>query len=413
MATNIVSLVMQFITPDMVAKIANALGLDRMIAQKAIGGAVPAILSGLAGVASAPGGSRLLSNAMSQQGGMLESITSMIGGSGQKAFAENGSNMLSGLFGGSTTDALAQSIGSFAGIGPAVSKSLVGMLGPVVLGALGQHQRSSGLDASGLASMLSSQKDQIIAAIPGGLADQLGVGGVLDRLTGGLQSGTAAASAAVGRMGSAADRTVAGASQAAYAMGDTAARAAQSTASSRWPLWVIGILALGAIAWFLFADWGGSEKVAEATPPAPAQVGTQPPATQPTTTLAGKGDRLMETANVALTNPNLTVGGVNLTNQVNASVTGLKSALGGITDATSAQAALPKLQDAITKLDEVKSLSTKLPPEGKTALAKLIAAAMPTVNQMCDRVLAMPGVSTIAKPTIDDLRGRLDTMARA
>ena len=41
MATNLVSAVMQFLTPDMIAKIASALGIDRSIAQKAIGGAVP------------------------------------------------------------------------------------------------------------------------------------------------------------------------------------------------------------------------------------------------------------------------------------------------------------------------------------------------------------------------------------
>ena len=40
MATNLVSVVMQFLTPDMIAKIASALGLDRSLAQKAIGGAI-------------------------------------------------------------------------------------------------------------------------------------------------------------------------------------------------------------------------------------------------------------------------------------------------------------------------------------------------------------------------------------
>ena len=49
MATNLVSAVMQFLTPDMIAKIASALGIDRSIAQKAIGGAVPALLSALTG----------------------------------------------------------------------------------------------------------------------------------------------------------------------------------------------------------------------------------------------------------------------------------------------------------------------------------------------------------------------------
>jgi hypothetical protein len=87
--------------------------------------------------------------------------------------------------------------------------------------------------------------------------------------------------------------------------------------------------------------------------------------------------------------------------------------LPGITDAASAQAALPKLQEATTQLNEVSNLATRLTPEGRSALAKLTAAAMPTINQMCDKVLATPGVEGIAKPAIDQLRGRLDTLSRA
>jgi hypothetical protein len=104
---------------------------------------------------------------------------------------------------------------------------------------------------------------------------------------------------------------------------------------------------------------------------------------------------------------------VNLANQVNSSVGTLRSILPTITDAASAQAALPKLREATTQLNEVGNLATKLSPEGKSALAKLIAAAMPTINQMCDKVLATPAMGDIVKPTIDELRGRLDTLARA
>jgi hypothetical protein len=38
---------------------------------------------------------------------------------------------------------------------------------------------------------------------------------------------------------------------------------------------------------------------------------------------------------------------------------------------------------------------------------------MPAINQMCDKVLATPAVGDIAKPTIDELRGRLQTLSRA
>ena len=109
----------------------------------------------------------------------------------------------------------------------------------------------------------------------------------------------------------------------------------------------------------------------------------------------------------------LTINGVNLANQATSSIGAVSSVLPTITDAASAQAALPKLRQATAQLDEVSSLAAKLSPERKSALAKLIAAATPAINQMCDKVLATPGVGDIAKPAIDELRGRLDTLTRA
>jgi hypothetical protein len=384
MAANLVSVVMQFLTPDMIAKIASALGLDRTVAQKAIGGVVPALLASLADVASTPTGARQVANTLAQQQpGSLESLKGLIGSSGQNNLAETGSNMLSGLFGGGALDTMAQSIGKFAGLDGGSSKSLLGMLGPVVLGALGQQQRSAGLDAGGLASLLASQKDQIAAAIPPGLADQLSAAGLIDRTAGGLRSGAAAASAAGSRIAGASERTMAGASQ--------AASATTSVAASQWPYWLAGLAVLGGLVWYALGRPGG-DTVAEMQRPA---------ATQPAT------------GTVGMAPSDLTIGGVNLTNQVNSSVGTLRSVLPTITDAASAQAALPKLHEATAQLNEVSTLATKLTPEGKSALARLIATATPAINQMCDKVLATPGVGDIAKPAIDELRGKLDTLSRA
>src|SRR5271168_3546824 len=156
MAASLISIVMQLLTPDMIAKIASALGLDRSVAQKAIGGAVPALLAGLADVASTPNGGRQLGNTLAQQQpGSLESLKSLIGGSGQNTLAETGSSMLAGLFGGGTLDMMAQTIGKFAGVGEGSSKSLLGMLGPVVLATLGQQQRGPGCERARVASRLA------------------------------------------------------------------------------------------------------------------------------------------------------------------------------------------------------------------------------------------------------------------
>src|SRR4029077_15577867 len=286
MAANLVSVVMQFLTPHMIAKIASALGLDRSVAQKAIGGAVPALLAGLADLASTPNGARQLSTLTQQQSGSLDSLKSFIGGSGQNTLAETGSSMLSGLFGGGALDTIAQSIGKFAGVDEGSSKSLLGVLGPGVLGALGQTQRSAGLDASGLASLLASQKDQIAAAIPAGLADQLSAAGLIAKASGRVRNGAAAVSAAGSRIASAADRNIAGASQ--------AASAATRAASTQWPIWLAALALLGGLAWFTLGRQG-NEKVAEAPRPAP---------TQPATT-----------GTVGIAPAYLTIGGVNLANQ--------------------------------------------------------------------------------------------------
>lgn len=384
MATNLVSAVMQFLTPDMIAKIASVLGVDRSVAQKAISGAIPALLASFADVASTPNGARQLSNTLTQQSASIESLTKLVGGAGQNLLAETGSSMLSGLFGGGTLDTMAQTIGKFAGIGEGTSKSMLGMLGPVVLSALGQHQRSSGLDASGLASLLTSQKDQIAAAIPSGLADQLSAAGLIDAATGSLRSGAAAASAAGSRIAETSERT-------AYRAGQAASAAARTTAASQWPYWLIAAVVLGGLAWYALGR-PGEDKVAQAPPPpvtrtAPGTVGLAP--------------------------TDLTVGGMNLANQINASVGSLRTLLPGITDAASASAALPKLKEATAQLNEVSSRAAQLSPEGKSALAKLIVAATPAINQMCDKVLATPGAGDIAKPAIDELRGKLDALARS
>ena len=67
MTDNIVSTISRFLTPELIGKMASATGLDRSIAQKATAAAVPAILSGLAGVAGKPGGARQLANAVAEQ----------------------------------------------------------------------------------------------------------------------------------------------------------------------------------------------------------------------------------------------------------------------------------------------------------------------------------------------------------
>ena len=389
MAANLTSVVMQFLTPEIIEKIASFLGLDRAATQKAAGGAVPALLAGLSDLVATPAGTSQLSRLLSQQQGGLPA--DLLRNTGPQGLADTGANMLSGLFGGRTMDAMAQAVGKFAGTGDSGGKALLGVLGPIVLGALGQQQRSAGLDANGLASLLRSQKDQITAAIPSGLADQLGAAGLIDRAESGLRSGAAAASAGASRMESASRQ--AGTSAANSLAGRTA----------QLPYVLAAAVILAGIAWYAF-ERRGQETVAEL--PANTQPArTQPASTQPTSTQPAS-----ET--VGLAPANLTVDGVNLASQLNSSINTLKSALPGMTDAAAAQAALPKINEAVAQLNDLRARVEKLSPDGRSAFAKLIVLVTPSVNEMCDKVMATPGVGPVAKPAIDDLKAKMDSLSR-
>jgi len=373
MAVKLNSIVTQLMTPDVIAQIASFLGIDRSAAQKAAGATIPTILASVVDLVGTPAGANQLSKLLSQQQG---NPIDLLRNTGAQNLAQMGSSMLSGLFGDRTMGTMAQAIGRFAGTGDSGGKSLLSMVGPLVLGALGQQQRDAGLDANGLASLLRSQKDQIMAAIPPGLADHLSAAGLIDKAGAGVRSGMGTAAAAGNWAASASERAATGAGQAASA----AARA-------QWPYWLAALVILGGLGWYTLQH------------PTEQTVADSTTVTRPST------------GTVGMAPADLTVDGVNLANQFNSSVGTLKTALPTITDGASAQAALPKINDAITQLDGITARAAKLSPEARSTLAKLIVAATPAINQMCDTVLTTPA-GTVAKPAIDNLRAKLDALAK-
>ena len=169
MATNLVSLAMQFLTPDMVGRIATALGFDRNKVQSAISGAVPALLATFNDVATQPGGAQKLADAARQQTGSFGNLASLLAAGDQSPLLDKGSQLLSSLVSGQNQNALIGAITKFTGLGQGASGSLLEMLAPIVMGTIGQHQSAAGaLNANGIANLFASQKDNIAAALPSG-----------------------------------------------------------------------------------------------------------------------------------------------------------------------------------------------------------------------------------------------------
>ena len=377
MATNLVSLAMKFLTPELVLKMAQALGLDKGLAQKAVGAAIPAILAGLVGRAAKPDGAKAVADAVGKQdSGLLANLSSMIGGTGQTALINNGTNALTSLLGGSAIGGLSGALAKYAGIGDQPTKSLLGMLGPVVLGALGKEQRDSKLDAAGLGSFLAGQKDNIAAVMPGDFSKLLGGTGLLDSIQPNLRSAAAAAPAATttATVTTPARKIDAPARTMPSIAAPTAAVAAPAA-----PWWRLPAIATAGLALVY------------------SLLGSNPP-------------RIVEPAATA---QRIVVGDVDVGGQVGTVLDTLRSTLGGVRDVPTAQTAVPRLQEAGSQLDKITTLAAKLPPDTRRALAGVVANGLNGLNPLFASVLAIPGVATVAKPVIDGLRAKLDVLSKS
>jgi len=367
MATDVVSEIVEVVSPTISSRIASALGLDPAATQKAIVVAAPVIISALISyVSKAQGANKLNEVVKKQEPGMLSSLATVIGEPGQKALIDQGASVLTSLFGGKTFSGLSQAVGQYAGIGEGGAKSLLGLLGPVALGVLGKEQRDRGLDASGLANLLISQKNNVSAALPSGFSKYLSAAGIPDDVI---------------------------ASRARVV-----SQPPTRTPPSIWP-WLLGalvVLALGALAWHLLH--GRHKQVAEtANPKIESQ--TNAPAEAP---YAGLFAKLK----------GVRAGDVDVGELATSAVNDLYMSLQGIKDDATAQNAMPALTKASSEFDQLSSVLNQLSPENRKTLADLIASIRPNLDQLLDKALAIPAAGPIIKPTVDAIRAKLDTLTK-
>jgi hypothetical protein len=359
---NIVSTILNMIAPAILDKLAASLGISATTAKSALAAAIPAVLGAMGSKASSDVGARALFDAVSKAdtGAMGDLGATLTGASGAD-FMKGGLGSLTSLLGDNALSGLTGAIGKQAGLPAAATSSLVGLAGQLAMGQLAKSVTGGGLNASSLAGLLSSQQGNIAAALPAGLGSALSSAGVL----GGDFAGQAS-------------KAVNDAARTASAATAQAANAAKKTGTN-WLAWIIPLLVIAAAAWYFLGGMGHSVK--EAAEQA-----------------AGSATALV-------------VDGVDVNAQLTTAFDGLKTTLGGITDAASAQAALPKLQEAVTSVDGLTAMAAKLTPAQRTMLATAITAALPTLKELVAKVLAIPGVGDIVKPTADALMAKVEALA--
>lgn len=192
---NLLEVVKAHLTPELIQQSAQALGEQENGISKALGGLAPVILAGLADKANDGNAFGNIFNMLSKfDGGILDNLGGLLnsGNLAQNDPKDLAGNLVGTLFGNKVPGIL-NAVAAFSGVKSSSVSSLLGVAGPLVMGLLGKKIHTDGLNVSGLANLLLSQKDSFLAVLPTGVGALLGLTG-----GGGARGGETVTAAAQG-----------------------------------------------------------------------------------------------------------------------------------------------------------------------------------------------------------------------
>jgi hypothetical protein len=168
-------------------QIGRQAGLAPADASRAISGALPAILAGLANnTAGSASGAASLAAALDRDhdGSVLDDLAGFLGGGGAAA---DGGGILGHVF-GTRRGTVESGLGRASGIDGATMAKLMALLAPIVMAYLGRAKSQGRLDPGGLASRLGEERSRLQQRSPSGMdalgkmLDADGDGSILDDL---------------------------------------------------------------------------------------------------------------------------------------------------------------------------------------------------------------------------------------
>lgn len=155
-------------------QLGQQIGATPQATGSAIQAALPMLLSGLTRNAQQGGAASLLGALQANHsGGLLDNVGGLIRGE-LGGPAANGAGIVDHVL-GDRQDAAHQAVAQASGLDTAQAAQLMATLAPIVMSALGRIQKTQGLDANGLTTMLQNEHASVTQSQPGlmGLANQL------------------------------------------------------------------------------------------------------------------------------------------------------------------------------------------------------------------------------------------------
>ncbi len=357
---NLVDLVKDQLTSQVLGNLGSLIGASESDTRSATNAAVPALLGGLAKLASSQGGASQITSALGGLDlGALGNLAGLLGGSNASRLGDQGGSLLGSLFGTSATSKMVETLAGFLGMKPGIARSLLAYLAPIVLGMVAKQFTGGRADAAGLQRLFADQGDNIRRALPAGLS--------------------------LGDFG-------------AVAPQGSHSRDYREPAKSGFPAWLplllLPLLAFGA--WYLM----NRDKEARKAVVIEEEMKRGPVTVDRTEVIEREGKKLTDTVFETISIDPKFVEAVRLSKNATDLFGGLTKALTGVTSVETARTAIPELEKLGPMLTGVQSEAERLSGAEKTAFGEFITKNLGLLQKVIDTAMAIPGVKEILGPVV-------------
>lgn len=174
MSFNLVDMIKDQLTDQVVGYVGNMLGGDTHKSKSLLEGAIPALLGGLMHTASNESGAKTMFDTLQKSDdSILDNIGDMLSGDKSSSLIDMGTSMLGSVLGGNNSNTLnniINAVSGFGGVDKGSTKSIMGLLAPIVFGVIKRKlMGDGGFNVGSLINMFTGQKDNITKALPSGL----------------------------------------------------------------------------------------------------------------------------------------------------------------------------------------------------------------------------------------------------
>ena len=182
MGLNLIALLKNYITPEVISKSSTFVSENENGTLKAIDNIIPVVLAGLLHKAQEENGNITISNLLiegAHNGSVLNNVLNLFNGGEQTDnIIRGGSSAITVIFGQNKASEIANLIAVKSDVQISGANKLLNLITPLVLGLIGK-QTANG-DTNSIIALLADQKEFIISTAPEGLAGLLGLENLKD-----------------------------------------------------------------------------------------------------------------------------------------------------------------------------------------------------------------------------------------